>query len=128
MPRRVLLLMSQLPQDPSSGAPRSVKNIGELLASRGFEVECVATTATEQQSRGDVIDILLRAGSVRPEWLSDESRREGGIIRFEERGVRHHLLNTGEAGILQWNDELDRAFNAMLEERLTAFKPDVLFT
>src|SRR5262245_12243 len=44
---RVLLVLPQLPQDPTSGAARSMTGICELLAESGFEIRALATSLTE---------------------------------------------------------------------------------
>lgn len=128
MPKRILILLSQLPQDPSSGAARNMRSIAEMLTPLGFEFECVATTATEQVKPEDPIDILDRAGCRLENQLPAEARREGSFIRFAHRAVSYHLLNTGPARILEWSDELDGALNTLLAERLAAFNPDLIFT
>lgn len=128
MPRRVLLLLSQLPQDPASGAARSVKNIGELLARAGFEVECLGTTASEHRAPDDPIDALARAGVLDPAALDPAARVEGGVIRFRAAGVACTLLHTGAARILEWSEALDERLDALLDESLARFRPEVLFT
>lgn len=126
MPRRVLILLSQLPHDPASGAARTVKNIGELLATRGHAVECVAVTASEHVAPDDPVDVLHRAGAIPAP--SDADRRAGTILRFTQAGVQHHLLNTGRARILGWSPALEHQFNELFDERLRDFKPDIVFT
>jgi len=46
--KRLLLCLPQMPQDPASGAARSMRTICEMLAGSGWTVRVLATTATER--------------------------------------------------------------------------------
>jgi hypothetical protein len=56
----------QLPQDPSSGAARSMRTVCEFLALGGWRVQVLGTTATEGDIRLDAQD-WLRGCGIEPE-------------------------------------------------------------
>lgn len=57
-PIRILLLLSQLPHDPASGAARSIRTISEYLAASGMVVKGLGTTASEGGGEFDAIAYL----------------------------------------------------------------------
>ena len=61
MPRRVLLLLTQLPQDPASGAARSMRTICRILVDGGYDVSALATTASESGQELDPLAFLRKA-------------------------------------------------------------------
>ena len=61
---RVLLLLSQMPQDPASGAARSMRTICEFLAAAGMEVAALATTATEGELDAEPVEHLRHRGEI----------------------------------------------------------------
>lgn len=128
MPRRVLILLSQLPHDPTSGAARSIEGIGRELAAEGFSVRALATTATEGglplvgpgflASLGFRVDTDRRAaiGSGRP------------IYRFDAGGVHTTLLDTAGLAPSAWDFSHGTQFNRILLRELESHPPDLLLT
>lgn len=114
MPRSVLMLMSQLPQDPASGAPRSDRTVSELLAKAGFRVRCLATTATEQSKPGSALEILRMMG-ITPTTTGALGGR--AVHRFEQRGIEYTLLETGEHTMESWlrENNAQREHNAQYD-------------
>lgn len=127
MASRILILLSQCPLDPASGACRSVSGIGALLAASGFAVRALGTTATEQpESRWDVRAHVRALGAA---GLAEESLCDGrAVIHARVHGVGHTLLDTGgHASNLSLRMTPDPAFERLLDDELTSFKPDCLF-
>ncbi len=102
---KLLLVLPQSPFDRSSGAARSMRTICEMLVPHGFDVHCVATTATE-------------FGKPQP---------DGGLALppFNDNGVAYRLLNVEN---LNWRVRHGKAFDKMFDDELSIFRPDVVFT
>ncbi|MBL8746972.1 MAG: glycosyltransferase [Phycisphaerae bacterium] len=127
MPRSVLMLMSQLPHDPASGAPRSDRTVCEFLARAGFRVRCLATTATEQQQPGSALDILARS-AVTPDTLTGaDALGPRAVHRFTQRGIDYTLLDTARHGVESWMTEHNTQFNALLEQLIRHEMPDITY-
>lgn len=126
MGSRILLLLPQMPQDPTSGAARTSQTAVEFARQAGFEVRALATTNTESPSPVDSVEYLRSAGCD-PEVIPASSRgsRE---LRFEQRGISYTLVDTGRFGVGQWEKPHGRHFNRLFEEELESFQPDILFT
>lgn len=128
MASRILILLSQCPLDPSSGACRSVAGIGAILAANGFDVCALGTTTSEVRAGAFDMRAHLHAIGVRD--LREEHTPDGrAVLRFAHRGVSHTLLDTG--GLvkdLPLRVQPDAAFESLLDGALDRFKPDALFT
>jgi glycosyltransferase involved in cell wall biosynthesis len=124
---RLLLVLPQLPQDPASGAARSTRTMCEMLASAGFEVHAVATTATERAIKSDVVSYLGTLG-IKPsvERSTRGKTRARPELHFDHRGVRYRLLDTGARGMHAWQEILGRQFDQMFDDELHSFQPDIL--
>lgn len=114
---RILILHPQFPRDPASGAARTVETIGALLAQADFEVEAIATTATEGY-----------VGLTRSDWPELGPRNAQGVRRFDGRGVQCAVLDTDERGVVGWEATHGAAYNALYTETLSRFKPHLVFT
>ncbi len=119
------MLMSQLPQDPASGAPRSDRTVSEFLAKAGFRVRCLATTATEQRGPGSALGILRMMG-VMVRTVPGESGARA-VHRFEQRGIAYTLLDTGEHNMDSWMREHNAQFDALLERMIAEELPEVTY-
>ena len=119
------MVLPQLPQDPSSGAARSVTTICEILAAAGFQVHALATTATEKGDRLDVRPWLESSG--RAVQLT-RSRGERPELHFRQRGVSYRLLDTGGAGAHGWNKVHGARFDQLFDEELERHDPDLVLT
>ncbi|MBL8178915.1 MAG: glycosyltransferase family 4 protein [Bryobacterales bacterium] len=126
MAPRILLLLPQLPQDPSSGAARTAQTAAEMALQSGFDVRALATTATERALHADPV-AHLRALNLEPEIrpASSHSARE---LRFQQRGIPYTLLDTGRFSIAQWEKTHGRQFDRLFDETLLSFNPDIVFT
>ena len=126
MGRSVLLLLNQLPQDPTSGAARNMRAIAELLASAGFRVRALATTATESRTGLDAAVILEQEGIEATVERDAEIGAE--VVRFEHRGVPHTVLDVGIADPQSWEPEFGRAFDGLVKRELEDFVPEIVLT
>jgi glycosyltransferase involved in cell wall biosynthesis len=125
---RLLLSLPQLPQDPASGAARSMSTICEMLAQAGFAVRAVGTTATERAGKEAPISYLRKLGiSVQVEHgrIKPRIRPE---LTFSHRGVAHRLLDVGNRSHVQWESVHGRQFDLLFDDELHSFRPDILFT
>jgi glycosyltransferase involved in cell wall biosynthesis len=117
-----------MPQDPASGAARSMTTTCEMLAESGFLVRALATTGTESGIhteplallRGLGCDVQLAAGRtgnrIRPE------------LEFTHRGVGYRLLDIGRKNLYKWEQTCGRQFDLAFDDELRRFQPDILFT
>ena len=127
MARSVLLLLSQMPQDPGSGAARSMATNCELLARAGFGVRAVATTAVETSGVSDPADHLDSMGV---SWDAGglESAPGARVLGFERRGVTYRLLDVGATNPKSWQEEHGEAFDRLLDDELRSHPPEIVLT
>lgn len=121
---KALLVLPQLPQDPASGAARSMTSICELLAESGWQVRTLSTTVSESKRQDDVQAMLEGLG------ISVDRRvRRGAELLYHHRGVDFRALVVARGLTLQhWEQAYGRSFNLAFTEELSAFQPDVMFT
>ena len=118
---RALVVLPQLPQDPSSGAARSVNTAAEFLAAAaGWSVRTLATVTTESGAAFDPATHLKQLGI--------EPRREGKTWRFERRGIACTLLDTGRCTLADWEQSHGQEFDRLFDAELSEFRPDVIYT
>lgn len=121
---RLLIVLPQLPQDPASGAARSTRTIGEMLASAGAEVRTVATTASERGTHADSIAYLRELG-IQPEVHKGGTRPE---LTFADRGIHYHLLDVGHRDMHAWQKIVGTQFDLIFDRELHSFRPDLLLS
>jgi len=117
-----------MPQDPSSGAARSLTTICEMLAESGFAVRALATTATESAIRVEPLAYLRSLGCdlrVAPGHTGKRVRPE---IEFTRRNIAYRLLDIGTRSAAKWERVCGRQFDLAFDDEVHSFKPDVLFT
>ncbi len=125
-PPRLLLLLDQLPQDPSSGAARTSRTICEFLAASGaFTVQALATTATESGSAEDVRRHL--PGDLQVIEPSGPGK-DRPILRFSTRGIDYSILDSSIPSNTGWEPAHGAQFDRMLDTCLAGFTPDLVFT
>jgi glycosyltransferase involved in cell wall biosynthesis len=125
---RILFVLPQLPQDPSSGAARSLTTICEMLAESGFPVRALGATATESGARLDARAYLRGLGCDLQIAAGRTGNRVRPEIEFERRGIGYRLLDVGPRAVLQWERVCGRQFDLAFDDELHRFKPDILFT
>jgi len=126
---RILLLLNQMPQDPVSGAARSMRVICEFLAASGMEVRALATTATEGGGGTDATVWLHDTrGDVQWESPPPHEPKAGSALRLHARRVRYELLDTGDFAPLYWEEAWGDTFDRMLTLTLQEFRPQIVFT
>jgi glycosyltransferase involved in cell wall biosynthesis len=117
-----------VPQDPASGAARSLSTICEILASSGFLVRGIGTTASEAGTGADPSS-LLHSHGIHPQI--DSARTANRVrpeLRYTHRGVAYHLLHVGARTPWTWEPIHGRQFDRIFDETLRDFRPDILFT
>src|ERR1700719_915801 len=117
-PPSVLLVLPQLPQDPASGAARSLKTACEMLSGAGFAVRSLATTAGGGAQWQDP------AAYLRVQDLAVNVTRKHGQrpeLAIEQRGISYRLLDTGRASVAGWQRLYNRQFDLMFDEELGRF-------
>ena len=120
------MALPQMPQDPSSGAARTVQTALEMALDGGFEVRALGTTATERGSKTDPLAYLQSVGlDVQVTPPSNKNRRE---FRFAQRGIPYTLLDTGRQGVINWEASHGRQYDLLFDAELEAFAPDIVFT
>lgn len=112
----LLLVLPQMPQDPASGAARSMRTICEMLAGAGFTVHVLATTATERAKATGAVAYLEGLGidvavNCDAGWQPE--------MRFIDRDVQYVLVDVSSG--LGWQQ-----FDDLFDETLRSFSPDIL--
>lgn len=126
MKTRLLLALPQLPQDPSSGAARSARTAAEFAQDAGFEVRCVATTATERGQKAATAE-YLKSMEIEPRV----GRVPGGAFRtfeYSQHGIYYTLIDTGNLRLDKWQHTHGRQFDKLFDHELESFAPDILLT
>lgn len=121
---RLLLLLPQLPQDPASGAARSMTSICELLAGSGWNVRALCTTLSESAQALDADAVLQLLGidiqrrmAPEPEWL------------YRHRGIQYRALAMAAQPHSQTLDaDSSRRLTRAFRQELASFRPDIVFT
>lgn len=128
MRRRVLLLISQSPFDPASGSARVARNIAAALATRGFEVAALSTTASEGAEPIAPLPFLASLGC----QVAVDRRPAVGkgrpLLRFAHRDVRYTMLDTGPLKLREWDFAHGAQFARTLVDLLGRFEPHVVLT
>lgn len=126
--KRVLLVLSQMPQDPASGAARSLRTMCELLGSSPdrFEVRAVACTGVEHAVPESAETLLSDAG-ITPAIEPASGARER-VLRFVRHGVSYALLDTGVRALHLCDGATNRSFDDLLDAEARAFHPDIALT
>jgi len=121
----VLANFIQLPQEPSSGAARSMRTICEFLASEGWRVHVLGNTATEGATRLDA-GTWLHACGLEPEL--GPGPQGSRTLRFQDRGVHYVLLDVGSVNVSDAPQRPGDAFDQLFEELFAALRPDIFLT
>jgi glycosyltransferase involved in cell wall biosynthesis len=128
LPRPVLLLLSQLPHDPTSGAAISMLATAKLLAAAGFPVRALSTSASESPGGVPLLPLLAQRG-IRPEIDRRSAVGKGRpVVRFVDGGAHFTVLDTGALGVRDWDFPHGQHFQRLLLHELEAFQPEVVFT
>ncbi len=126
---RLLLLLPQLPHDPTSGAARCMRTACEFLAASGWSVRALATTATEAVDPVATADFLQDIGlavTIRPPNRG-VYRHDRPVLEFVDTfGVQYQLLDTGAFSVSSWQGEHGSQFNRLFQRELDSHRPDVL--
>jgi glycosyltransferase involved in cell wall biosynthesis len=105
-----------MPQDPASGAARSMRTVCEMLAGAGWTVRVLATTATERAKTTGTMAYFEGLG------IDVVMNREVGWqaeFRFTHRGVQYVLLD-GKPSFFPGQ------FDYMFDRAVLEFSPDIL--
>lgn len=131
MPRdrpRLLLVLPQFPHDPGSGAARTMSLITAQLGQSSFEVHALGTTASERVG-GDTPSFIKALGAT-PTFEPGPSRAGANsrTIRYSYRGLACRLLDVGIADPEGWRSGFVPTFDALFDQTLADFRPDIVFT
>lgn len=127
---RLLLLLPQLPQDPASGAARSMRTISELLAGAGWSVRSLATTASESAipvAAREHLQSIGLAVTLRPPNRAVYKHDRPVLECTDARGIPYQLLETGAHSMVSWPEEHGSQFNRLYQRELAEHKPDIVF-
>jgi glycosyltransferase involved in cell wall biosynthesis len=125
---RILFVIPQMPQDPTSGAARSLTTICEMLAETGFAVRALGATATESATRVEPVAYLRGLGCEVRVAAGRTGHRVRPEIEFTRRGIGYRLVDIGRRTIHEWEKICGRQFDLAFDDELHGFKPDILFT
>ncbi len=123
-PRRILMVLPQWPQDPASGAARSMSTVCEMIADAGFTVRGLGTTASES-GRPLIARDLLPSLGISPRagrWR----RRE--MLSYGFRGVEYRLLDVGASSPWGWEEAYGPAFDQLFDDEQQTFRPHLILT
>jgi glycosyltransferase involved in cell wall biosynthesis len=126
---RLLLVLPQLPQDPASGAARSMVTICGLLARAGWEIRALATTATESVAPIAATDFLRAAGHEVATQAPNRTvyQHDRPVLEFVERGIRFRLVDSLNRRAFAEPEEHRTQFNRIYQHELAGFRPKVVF-
>lgn len=127
---RLLLLLPQLPQDPASGAARSMRTIAELLATAGWSVRALATTASESATPIAARDHLQAIGLTVTSRPPNRAvyQHDRSVLEFDDpHGMHYQLLDTGDHTPFSWHTAPGSQFNRLYQRELAEHKPDIVF-
>ncbi|MFZ4575278.1 MAG: glycosyltransferase [Phycisphaerales bacterium] len=120
MNRRIVLVMSQFPFDPASGAARSLRTMCEMLPPLGWDVCVVGNLRSGAASGDEPLAMLSKSGiSAREE----HGPTGAGSLRFVHKGVEYCL--TREAGSAERSE---KDLTSLLEAVSADFAPEVALT
>ncbi|MGD9689565.1 MAG: glycosyltransferase [Phycisphaerales bacterium] len=134
--RRVLLLLSQLPHDPTSGAALTMLALSRLLARAGMNVRAIATSAIEGAAPLALLPLLAGRG-IRAEVDRRAAVGKGRpVVRFRDEGGAHGgagsvhctILDVGKVALKDWEFLHGAQFNRLVMNELESFSPDVVLT
>jgi glycosyltransferase involved in cell wall biosynthesis len=124
---RLLLLLPQLPQDPASGAARSMRTISGFLADAGWSVRALAVTANEAAAPPDLLHGMNLAVTIRPPNRSIY-QHDRPVLEFDDpHGIHYQLLDTGDHTPFSWHTAPGSQFNRLYQRELADHRPDVVF-
>jgi glycosyltransferase involved in cell wall biosynthesis len=121
----ILVTFTQLPQEPSSGAARSIRTICEFLGAGGWRVQVLGVTATEGAIRLDAQDWLRGCGIAAEVGVGPQSSR---VFQFHDRGVDYVLLDVGSVHVLEAPQRPGDAFDKLFDGLLAAIQPNIFLT
>jgi glycosyltransferase involved in cell wall biosynthesis len=127
---RLLLVLPQLPQDPASGAARSMRTICEFLAAADWSVRALAVTATEGATPIAPRQLLGEAGMAPTVKAPNRAvyKHDRPVLEFNGTGgIHYQLLDTGNESLLQWHPEHGNQFNRLYQRELADHRPDIVF-
>ncbi len=128
MSRRVLLLLSQLPQDPASGAARTLLSVAAALVRRGFDVRSLSSSAMEAANPPKALPMLRELG-VEVEVDRRPAAGQGcPVWRYLHKGVKCEVMDTGRLPLREFDFPHGLQFNRLLTQALDEFKPEVVLT
>ena len=118
----VLMMLPELPFDPTSGAALSMNTMCEFLAAAGMKVTVLATSATDQHVFDDVLAYFATLG------IEPETDRSGPrpVHRLTRRGVDYAILDIGATRTMACPPDAVPQLDALFEHHLHSPKPDVL--
>ncbi|MFN0011832.1 MAG: glycosyltransferase [Phycisphaerales bacterium] len=128
MSKRVLLLLSQLPLDPSSGAARTMMSIAGALAKRGFDVRSLSSSAMEAANPPKALPMLRELGIDVDVDRRPAAGQGCAAWRFLHKGVKCEVMDTGRLSVREFDFPHGQQFSRMLSQALEEFKPEVVFT
>lgn len=117
-----------MPQDPASGAARSLKTISEMLFDAGFQVRALGTTASESGTRSDAVSFLKSTGLTIASERSRAKHAHRPEHHFQQRGISYRLLDVAGKTFVQWPTLYGKQFDLMFDDELDHFDPDIIFT
>lgn len=121
-------MLSQLPQDPTSGAARSLRTMCEWIAGAGFRVAALGTTATDHGA-GQVNPLeLLREQRLAVEVDQPASSADRPTYRWSSRGVECVVLDTGRHSSSSWFSPHGDQYARLLKDLHGRYKFDVCLT
>jgi glycosyltransferase involved in cell wall biosynthesis len=124
---RLLLLLPQLPQDPASGAARSMRTISGFLAGAGWSVRALAVTANEAAAPTGLLHGMNLAVTVRPPNRTIY-QHDRPVLEFDDlHGIHYQLLDTGDHTPFSWHTAPGSQFNRLYQRELADHRPDVVF-
>ncbi len=121
----VLANFIQLPQEPTSGAARSMRTVCEFLSLGGWRVQVLGNTATEGETRLDAHRWLACCG-IEPEVHAGPQSSQ--MLCFRDQGVDYALLDTGAVNAADARQHAGDAYDQLFDQLMATVQPDMFLT
>ena len=108
--------------------PRAARSFTSAAA--GWSVRALATTNTEAAALPDITGFLRESGfspKIRPPNRA-VYKHDRPVLEFDDaRGIHYQLLDTGDLGVIGWQESQSAQFNRLYQRELADHKPDIVF-
>lgn len=104
-----------------------MRQIAELLASQGFTVRALATTACEGDADQNHA-ACLSAGGWYPKRIRSFAKHQQHVLELDTSGVQHELIEVDPRRKHHWEQDVGQVHAAHLQRLQAEFRPTIVLT